>query len=92
MVRPAFAATAEQRRDVVRLKAAGRSDERIAASLGIARNTLLVHFADELEHGGDIKLERLLEYAWRSARKGNAGAFRWLGNRMDKARAGEGGH
>lgn len=72
--RPGFEPTWRQREDVKLLKADDWSDERIARYLGISRNTLLAHFADELEAGADQVRARVLRDLSLASSKGSAAA------------------
>ena len=72
--RPEFEATYRQREDVRLWKADDWSDDRFAAQLGIARTTLLKHFADELTHGADQVRTRNLRNLQRAADNGSVGA------------------
>ena len=87
MGRPRFKPTKAQRDRVKLLKADGWSNERIAAQLGISRNTLEQALAAELEFGSDAKRVELLEAMEKAAKKGNASAGKWLADRYDVARA-----
>ena len=87
--RPKFHPTKNQRDRVMRLRADGWSQERIARRIGIDVGTLTLHFADELEHGADVKREELLEHADKAARKGNATLIKWLHERQTAAAAAE---
>ena len=82
-----FRPTKGQRERVSRLRADGWTLERIARVMQIDAKTLDKHFAEELEHGADIKTDALLEYAERAAKKGSASAIRWLGDRFERAGA-----
>lgn len=85
--RPKFVATTAQRDRVMRLRADGWSKERIARLLGTDHETLSANFAQELEHGADIKTDALLEYAEKGAKKGNAALIKWLSDRREARRA-----
>lgn len=78
-----------ERERVMRLRAAGMSVERIARRLGTDQETLRKHFAEELEHGADVKLEQLFEWAEKGAKKGNAALIKWLHEKQSAARAAE---
>lgn len=56
--------------------AAGWSHETIARTIGIARETLLKYFADDLELGAMRKKAEALEGLQKAAKKGNAAAVR----------------
>lgn len=85
--RPEFKPTKGQRDRVMRLRADGWSIERIARVMGVDFRTVAKHFAEELEHGADIKTDALLEYAEKGAKKGNNANIKWLGERYRLARA-----
>lgn len=87
--RPSFKPTKPQRDRVMRLRADGWSKERIARIIGIDVGTLIKHFAEELEHGADIKTDALLEYAEKGAKKGSSANIKWLSERYALARAAE---
>ena len=85
--RPEFKPTGVQRDRVMRLRADGWSQERIARQIGVDVGTLNKHFAGELEHGADIKRELLLEWAEKAAKKGNATLIKWLHERQTASSA-----
>lgn len=85
--RPAKKPTYHERERVMRLRADGWSVERIARVMETDHETLRKHFADELEHGADIKIDALLEYAERGAKKGSQASIKWLHERYSSARA-----
>lgn len=58
---PPFEPDYVQKQEVILAKADNWSDERIASYLGISRNTLLKHFADELNRGADRLRMQLLK-------------------------------
>lgn len=89
MGRPAKKPTYHERERVMRLRADGWSIERIARLIGTDHETLSKHFANELEHGADIKTDALLEYAERGAKKGSQASIKWLHERYSSARAAE---
>lgn len=72
--RPAFEPNYRQRDDVRLLKADDWSDERIARYIGISRNTLLEHFAEELEDGADRVRAQVLRDLKLASSKGNSAA------------------
>ncbi len=84
--RPPKTATNAQRTSVKLMAAQGWSHDRIARQLGIARNTLVRYFREELEFGADSRLVDLLEVMEGAAKKGNATAIKWLMKRFDSAR------
>lgn len=83
--RPPFKPTAPQRNRVKLLKAAGWSNERIAAQMEISRNTLEDRFAAELEFGADAKRLEVMENLLRASKRGNASASKQLLERFDQA-------
>ena len=87
--RPSFQPTAMQRDRVVRLRADGWSQTRIARQVGLDVGTLTKYFGQELAHGADIKREALLEWAEKAARRGNATLIKWLYERHTPASAAE---
>lgn len=76
--RPEFEPNYRQREDVKLWKADDWSDDRIATQLGIARNTLLKHFAQELTHGADLVRTRNLRNLQLAADKGSVAAINVL--------------
>jgi len=76
--RPAFKATVAHRNKVRLAAAAGMSHDKIAKGLGICRDTLLKHFADELETGGAEKMLENLARLEKAAKKGNVAAMKHL--------------
>ena len=72
--RPEFEPTQRQREDVRLWKADDWSDDRIARRLAISRNTLLKHFAEELEDGVDQVRARVLRNLMRESDKGSVSA------------------
>lgn len=76
--RPEFEPTQRQREDVKLCKADEWSDDRIARQLGISRNTLLKHFAEELAYGADQVRMRNLRNLQRLADAGSVPACREL--------------
>lgn len=85
--RPKFKPTAPQRNRVKLMRADGWSKERIARQIGVDADTLVKHFAEELEYGADQKRLELIEAAEKGAKKGNASLIKWLTDRHDAARA-----
>lgn len=83
--RPRFKPTAKQRERVKLLKADGWSNDRIAAQIGVSRNTLEAALAAELEFGADAKRMEVLENLAVASKKGNASASRLLIDRFDVA-------
>lgn len=76
--RPAFKATAAQRKKVMIWAAGGIAEASMAKMLGICRETLRTHFATELEEGGDRERARNLERLNKAADKGNVTAMKHL--------------
>lgn len=76
--RPEFEPTYRHRDDVRLWKLDGWSDDRIAAALGIARNTLLKHFGEELTFGADQLRTRNLRNLQRAADNCNVSAINAL--------------
>lgn len=65
----------QRARDDVRLWAADDwTEDRMARQLGISRNTLRKHFAEELEHGADKVRAMVLRDLMRSSAQGKVGA------------------
>jgi len=87
--RPKRKATAAEREQVRLLRADGWSKQRIARLLGTDHETLRKLFAEELEHGADMKRAELIAHANKAAKKGNVTAIRWLHDRSETARAAE---
>lgn len=74
--RPAFEPTKEQREEVARSKGGGMSHEHIALALGICRQTLETHFADELSIGAYRKRMDMLNALYEAGLKGSVSAAR----------------
>ena len=72
--RPEFEPTQRQREDVRLWAADDWSEERMAQQLGIARETLRKHFADEIQYGADRIRTQVLRDLERSSRAGRVGA------------------
>lgn len=72
--RPEYEPTWREREDVRLFKADDWSDDRIARRLGISRNTLLKHFADELEDGADQVRAAVLRNLMRESNGGSVSA------------------
>lgn len=72
--RPPFEPNYRQRDDVQLMKVDGWSDDRIARRIGISRNTLLEHFAAELEDGADAIRLLALRNLKLASNKGNVSA------------------
>ncbi len=72
--RPEYEPSQRDRDDVRLMKADDWSDDRIARRLGISRNTLLKHFAQELEDGADHVRQIALRNLMRASNNGNVGA------------------
>lgn len=76
--RPEYEPTYRDREDVKLCKADGWPDDRIARCLGISRNTLLKHFAEELEIGVDQLRIKALRNLKNASDKGSVPASREL--------------
>lgn len=74
MARPKFKPTEEQRLKVSVACGAGVSHDKIALGLGIARGTLELHFAKELEHGGSERRLEILAAMYKAGMDGNVAA------------------
>lgn len=74
MARPRYKPTPEQRERVAIAAGAGMSHESIAAALGIARNTLDLHFSEELTKGAAEKRMEILAAMFKTAKDGNVSA------------------
>jgi hypothetical protein len=74
MPRPSFRPTAAQRRQVAIAAGGGMSHEAIALALGLSRNTLRKHFAEELTSGAVARRMEVLRAQYRAAVKGNVAA------------------
>jgi len=72
--RPEFEPSQRQRDDVRLWAADDWSEERMAQQLGIARETLRKHFADEMQYGADKVRTQVLRDLERSSRAGRTGA------------------
>lgn len=83
--RPRFKPTGAQRSSVKLMKADGWSNERIAAQLGISRNTLESSLAAELQYGADSKKLEWMQNLEKASKKGNASASKQLLDRYDLA-------
>ena len=71
---PPFAPSEKQRRQVEIWKGGGMSDDAISHALGISRNTLVKHFASELETGWSRRRSEVVEAMFKAAKKGNVTA------------------
>lgn len=85
--RPPKKVTQAQRDKVKLLKAAGWSNERIAAQIGMARNTLEDKFRAEIDFGADMEEAELLASAKAAAKKKNVAAIKWLAEKFATAGA-----
>lgn len=83
--RPRFKPSRAQRNRVKLMKAAGWSNERIAAQIGVSRNTLEKALAAELEFGADSKKLQVMENLEKASGKGNASASKQLLDMFDVA-------
>lgn len=72
--RPAFKATAVQRRMVTNAAASGMSHEEISIALGVSRNTLEKHFEKELSTQALKRRMEVMDAMARTALKGNVAA------------------
>lgn len=72
--RPKYEPSLQDRNDVRLFKADGWTDDRIAARLGVSRNTLLKHFPVELTHGADAVRADVLRNLMRASKKGSVSA------------------
>lgn len=76
--RPPFVPTAKQRADVELCIACGMSQVNTARALGIAKDTLEKHFADEIAYGPARQHLRAINLLMASAEKGNVSAQKKL--------------
>lgn len=81
---PAFKPTSKHRNDVMLFKAAGLSEEAIAASLKISQNTLRKYFAVELEMARGVQRAKNLRRMVKAADKGSVSAQKALHVLFDK--------
>lgn len=72
--RPEFEPTQRQREDVKLWASDDWTEDRMAAQLGISRNTLRKHFADEIQYGADKVRTMVLRDLQRSSAAGRTGA------------------
>lgn len=72
--RPAFKATAVQRRLVTNAAASGMTHQEISIALGISRNTLEKHFEKEISTGALRRRMEVMDAMARTALKGNVSA------------------
>lgn len=78
MARPTHKPTPTLRRKVSIAVAGGMSHEAIALAIGIARNTLELHYQHELTEGACKRRLEVVEAAHKAAMKGNVSAQRLL--------------
>lgn len=76
--RPAFKPTPAMRRTVEQMVSVGDSQITISRALGIAKDTLELHFAEELKNGYAKKRREIVELLYKNAKKGNVTAQRTL--------------
>lgn len=76
--RPRFKPTPAMRRNVEQMVSVGDSQETIARAIGIAKDTLELHFAEELKTGYAKKRREVLDLLFKAAKKGNVTALRTL--------------
>lgn len=76
--RPLFKPTPAMRRTVEQMVSVGDSQVTIARALGIAKDTLELHFAEELKTGYAKKRREVLDLLFKAAKKGNVTALRTL--------------
>ncbi len=72
--RPEFEPTQRQRDDVKLWASDDWAEDRMAAQLGISRNTLRKHFAEEIQYGADRIRTQVLRDLQRSSAAGRVGA------------------
>jgi hypothetical protein len=82
---PAHKPTRANREDVRHLKAAGISEPVIADKLGIAQNTLRLHYADDLAYGRDVTKSDLTKLLHKAAKKLSIPAIKTLFEQIGKA-------
>jgi DNA-binding CsgD family transcriptional regulator len=78
MPQPPFKVTRKLQRKVMLLVAYGLGERGIAHELGIARETLRVHFAHELEVGRAKIQAQVAEWLYSAASKGSVAAMKYL--------------
>ncbi len=87
--RPQFEPTAAQRLRVERLKAFGKTNAFIAASIGIERHALARHFAEELTSGRAKQYGETVDGLFKKARAGNVAALKHCEMLIREADGGE---
>lgn len=88
MGRPHFKPTRAQRTSVERMRAVGDALDTIARALGIDRNTLSKHFAEEISTGAARQRLKSVNWVFDGASKGNAALVR-RAEEMTRAAAAE---
>ena len=83
--RPEFEPTQRQRDDVKLWASDDWTEDRMAAQLGISRNTLRKHFAEEIQYGADRIRTMVLRDLQRSSAAGRTGASTKLLELTEKA-------
>lgn len=84
--RPGFEPTQRQREDVKLWASDDWTEDRMAAQLGISRNTLRKHFAEEIQYGADKVRTMVLRDLQRSSAAGRTGASAKLLELTEKVR------
>lgn len=84
--RPEFEPTQRQRDDVKLWASDDWTEDRMAAQLGISRNTLRKHFAEEIQYGADKVRTMVLRDLQRSSAAGRTGASAKLLELTEKVR------
>lgn len=84
--RPEFEPTQRQRDDVKLWVSDDWTEDRMAAQLGISRNTLRKHFAEEIQYGADRIRTMVLRDLQRSSAAGRTGASAKLLELTEKVR------
>ena len=84
--RPEFEPTQRQREDVKLWASDDWTEDRMAAQLGISRNTLRKHFAEEIQYGADKIRTMVLRDLQRSSAAGRTGASAKLLELTEKVR------
>ena len=84
--RPEFEPTQRQRDDVKLWASDDWTEDRMAAQIGISRNTLRKHFADEIQYGADKVRTVVLRDLQRASAAGRTGASAKLLELTEKVR------
>lgn len=87
--RPAYRATAAQRREVEQMVACGMPKAAVARALDIHEETLDKHFAEELQTGRAKRRREVIGLLFRQARGGNVSATKKLLETIDLAETSE---